>query len=776
MSRRNLKPHHKASKPTPRPSGAGGLGLKAFHLGNYSEAIRFWNELDAGDEPAVCAAVAEAHFRRALATRLTASEALADLRHAVDLLPDEARYWYQLGLMLHRNDHLEEARQAYARAADLGLARRGIGLVRGLAELEVDSGLSLDTLPWLTPEARTSLAPIAGLLRGEPPAAQALPARADASSPPGTIDPVTSLWQGLTLLARGDALGAYAALSPPKGQRLPVGAEPTRAFYFGVAAALGGKPPLALSVWREMLRVSSPAAGASPPHLNAYLSQISAHSILALQQEGRWEEALDQAQSSAALAPGDTWLLKAALIAANRLAVAAREAGEWNTAVGRWLTMRGLLETHPGLGPLPPILHNLAIAYEALQAWESAAQAWVALLNTLPRRSGRTPKNPLPTTEGPTLEEQRAWMRRRILDNYGRAKLPDEAISYYKQAVKADPENMDLRLEMVSALLANEQSIAARNEVQRILAKDPKQIDALLLLAEIHQARAENYAAERALSRILEIDSNHDTARKAIRQMMLERGMDAFNSGMYYEARDIYTAALTYAPDDPQLLVFLGQAELVLGRKKNAQAHFDAALATGSPAAYIQLFSFRGRSFDEAEARKILRRAEEAGLATFDLYMSAGVVCLTRRAPSGPAVKPYRTDVSPVWEKWGRELIEKGLELATDRADALESLLSALGPGYAVIAVDYARQLVALRPEDPECLLDLAFYQGIARDVAGGKTTLAQAERLARKQGRKDLLNSIAEMRQKIGSPMFGMLASVFGTGGLDPDDEEFFR
>ena len=93
MSRRHQKPHQKptVAKTPPHPEGARGLGLKAFRSSNYAEAIRLWNELES-EEPAVRAAIAEAHFRRALGTRISLPEAVADLRHAIDLFPDEARF------------------------------------------------------------------------------------------------------------------------------------------------------------------------------------------------------------------------------------------------------------------------------------------------------------------------------------------------------------------------------------------------------------------------------------------------------------------------------------------------------------------------------------------------------------------------------------------------------------------------------------------------------------------------------------------------------------
>ncbi|MCW3053391.1 MAG: prsT [Chthonomonadales bacterium] len=717
------------------------------------------------------AAIAEAHFRRALGTRISLPDAATDLRHAIDLLPDEARFWYQLGLMLHRSDQLEEACQAYARAADLGWTRRGMGVVRGLAELEADPEVSLDILPWLTPEARTALEPIARLLAGNTEVPPALATGPSVAGTSGVAEPVTALWKGLTLLAHGAAAEAYAALSPTNGQRLPVGAEPVRAFYFGVAAALAGKSEVALTAWREMERRSPQAAAARPPHFDASISQVASHRILSLQQEGRWEESLRQSQTSSALAPGDPWLHHATLLAANRLATAARDAGEWAGAVEHWQIIRSLLETHPNLGSLPPILHNLAVAYEALEEWEDAAEAWAALLNTFARRRGRAPAKPTPETEGVSVEEKSTWIRRRILDNYKRAELPEEAITYYKKAVKAEPENLDLRVEMASALLANDQSIAARNEVQRILDKDPKYVGALLLLAEIHHSRYEYYAAEQALIRVLNIDPSHEVARKALVQRMRERGSNTFNAGRHDQAREIYQQALKYAPNDPELLVFVGQSELVVGRAKQAQPYFDAALATRKPEAYLSMFLLWGRAHKEESAREILQGAEEAGVADSQFYLRVGVICLTMIAHPVAALSSRIPKAPPRWEEWGRELIETGLERVADQAEALEDVLTHLQGTHPAIAVEYAQRLVALKPEDPEVLLDLAFCQGLAKDVKGAKATLTQAERVARKQGRKDLLEPIARMRQEIGSPYFGMFGSLFGPGGLDIDD-----
>lgn len=785
-------PRRKHGRPAPagRPPSLRQLGLAAFRQHNYTDAIRHWSKFGPEDDPTICAALAEAHFHRALASRVHPANCVADLRRAVELSPKEPRFWHHLGLTLHRADQVEEAMTAYARAADLGLERRGFGFVRGLAEIEQarltghDASLRLlETLPWLSAEDCAALTPVAALVGGAPETilAAASDGWLERLKALGRNDSSAALWEGLAWLATGDAAKALAKLSLPKGQSLRAGAESVRVFYHGLAAAASGNPQAALNEWTEAARASAKANLPSLPRLSQGIAALHAQRLHDLQAAGRWVEVIKLAQGTLTLTPNEDSLLRFSLVAAHRLAKAAAEAGDWPTAIARWQTMRDLLETHPHLGPLPPLLRNIAIAQETLEQWEPAAEAWAALLKTLPRRPAKKKAASAPT--GSPADEQRAWLRRRILDNYKRAGRPNQAIVYYKQAVKAAPDDLDLRLELASALLANEQIIAARNEAQRILDKDPAHVGARLLQAEIHQARGEWYAAEQALRHVLEIDPQHDAARRGLAQAMLDRGVDAFNAGRYDLARTIYAEALTFSPADPQLLVFLAETELVSKDEAAAREHFEAALATGKPEAYVKVFDCWLKHQREDEARQTLARAEAAGVASPHLYIDAGVACLTHGAPPPPMPDLYgppkpRKPAKGKWEAWGRELIERGLASAPHQGEVLRYLVANLGMQQPALGVEYGRQLVALEPEDPSALMGLGLMQALSQDVSAAKDTLRKAEQLARKQGQSDLARDIGNMRREIGSPLFGIMGSLLSSLGpevLDEFDDEVF-
>ena len=741
-------------------------------------------------------------FRRAVDYRATPATRLADLQRAVELLPAEARFTYHLGLARHRANQVNEALTAYARAAELGYQRRGLAFVRGLAQIEqalAEGGEAgprlLAQLPWLgaATEERAALLPIAALVGGEPQTVLgALPAGWwEQLQSLGRSDLMAALWEGLAWLAAGEPAKARARLTLPTGRQLRAGAEGVRAFYSGLAAAAGGDAQAALAEWTSAAKNNAIV----PPRLRQSLSHLRQQELQELCTAGRWDEAFQRAQDALTLAPDEPMLLQTSLVAANRLAQAAANAGDWPAAIERWQAMRGILEQHPGLGPLPPLLRNLAVGHERLEQWEPAAEAWAALLKTLPRKPGRPAKARQPAPEpapgassapaGLPADAQRAWLQRRVLDNYQRAGRPDQAIAYYKQASKAAPGDLNLRLELAAALLANDQSIAARNEVQRILDKDPQHLGAFILLAEVNQAREEWYAAEQALRSALAIDPQHEAARRGLAQMMLERGVEAFNSGRIELARTTYAAALEFSPAEPQLLVNLAECELGLHQAAAAREHFEAALATGKSDAYAKVFESWLKHDHEAEARQVLARAEAASLASPQFCLEAGSACLTYGPPALAVPGPFGPPPKPVeakgkWEAWGRDLVDRGLASSPQPGEALRYLISTVGMQQPALGLDYARRLVALDPSDPSALMGLGLLQALNQDISAAKDTLRKAEQLARKQGQLDLVQEISSLRREVGSPLFGMMGSLLASLGPDAlddfADEEFFR
>ena len=730
---------------TPRQSG-----LRAFHRGDFNTAIAEWSRADATTEPGLRAALAEAHFRRALITA-DANLRTGDLRQAVEWIPGEGRYWYHLALAQHRADRLDDAIPAYTRAVELGFTRSGVSFARGLAEVERNPGLNLGALE--LPEAdRAELRPIAALLRGE--------AQSVLDAPPAHPDnPLAALWRGLALIQTGQLQDALSVLAS-QPQRLRGEAEAVRALYHGLALAGSGDEAKALNVW------TAAATRTSTPRLQDALAKAHLRRARADAEAGDWSAVLSSTAERRRVVPEHTGLLSIELVARSRLANEAAARGDWESAREHWMRMRAALEGQPEFGPVTPVLHNLGVTLERVERWEEAAEAWSALLSRLPRRP--TKKSPTDLHLPLPVAEYRAWLRRRVLDAYKRAGRPDEAIAHYRSAVKADPDDADLRLELADALLANDQIVAGRNELQRILKMMPAHAEAHLRLAEVHRQRGEWYAAEQQLRVVLETDPAQAAARRGLAEMLIERGHAQFDIGYYGRAKALYEEALSHTPDDAMLLVWLGNTELALRQAPSARARFDAALAKGDLHTFVAVFACWAHCNDRAEAQRILERAEAAGLASPHFYIDVAAECFKLAggppAPIGLRGSTRRGD-GP-WEKLGRDLLQKAESGRIDSVEELQHIIGLLGPLRPDLALNYAQTLIRRTPDDPLAILFLGILQGLSGQSKAGKDSLRRAAWLARKQGDVELLDEIEQYRTLINNPLLGLAPQM----GMPPD------
>src|SRR6266851_1808378 len=117
MAKKKARPRR--PQPTPMPQAAplteSERGVQAFSRNDYDAAITAWTGvLRAQASLSVASALAEAHFRRACTNlRKSPAQALADLKAATGLLPDDAIYNYHLGLAYHRLGDLKRAIEYY---------------------------------------------------------------------------------------------------------------------------------------------------------------------------------------------------------------------------------------------------------------------------------------------------------------------------------------------------------------------------------------------------------------------------------------------------------------------------------------------------------------------------------------------------------------------------------------------------------------------------------------------------------------------------------------
>lgn len=743
-------------------------GMQAFATGNFDAAITYWSRVIPQDEQ-VTAALAEAYFRRGL-TRADADSRMEDMHEAARQMPTEPRYQYHLGLALQRAGKTAEAIERYRELLTRHPNWPGVGMVLALAELSRNHAVDIATLPGSTAAVCAALQPVQAVLRGQP-----LP-----PPPPEQADnPLRMLWYGLSLIGKGDG-SARPALSQSKPLHAPQTAAVGR-FYEGVAAAQQGDRASALKLWQHVYAEH-----------RQYAPALAGHNLIALLLErlqadlnsGVPEAAADLARWASQVNLQHPALPPLLVQVLDRSARHAAAQGDWQQAAMLWEDARRIVSNSSSMGSPRPLLHNLAMAYEALDEWIAAAEMWRAMLRTRPRKTKAAAAEEAAADPLAYTDAQWAWIRKRVITCYKRAGEPGEAVKVFRQAIKADPNDLDMRIQLADALLANNQEQACLNELHRIVEIDPQHIEAHLRLAELHDAGGHWIAAERSLRIVLEQQPEREDVRRQIARLMLSRGHHLHNYGMLEAARRIFEEGQQFAPNDYEFPLNLARIAVDEGDTATAAPLLEQALqlAPDHPQAYIFVIDCWAVADRIDEAQEVLARAERLLTPTPEFYIDLVRVLLMHSRPSSSLATPFGAPALPSdqldgpWMTMATTALHKAIALRPDDARVRLQLAAELLPLNTEMALEQAAACVELDPTNAQGWMLLGILQGLHNRNREARTALREAAKLARQQGLHDLAAYAERLRSIVGpgfvlSLQMEMMNMSYG----DDVDDEFF-
>jgi tetratricopeptide (TPR) repeat protein len=745
-------------------------GLHSFQAGRFAEAIATWAPLADGDS-ALRAALAEAHFRRALAAHPSAP-ALDDLRRAVELMPDEPRYYFHLGRYLHQSGDLAAAIEQYRAALERDSGLVSAAKLLALAALEQNPRADLAALPGFSTAVEHVFAPAQALLRG-------------AAMPDQDETPVGHFWRGLGRIAAG-AADASEALADERSLPGPT-LNALRRYYRGLAAARAGDTETVLKLWQRRQE-----AGTPPARLHENLAVLLLDQLTALVDSGDTSGAATLALQSINL-PGNAAFDEQRLLALDRGAAAAALAGDWQRAAELWQAAREIVARNPSLGSPQPLLHNLALAYEQLERWEEAADAWRAMLRTRPRRKAAGQRA---GDQAGLSDAQWAWVRTRIITSYQHAGRPDLALAVFRQIIKEDPNDLDVRVQLSDALLANEQERAAENEIGRILQIDPHHVDALLRHAAFIDLRMQLPESEQIMRDLVARNPERADLRRIAGEHFLQHGRQYAEWGNIDRAYNAFVEGERYDPEN--FLLPLNQARMQIGRRPHEEirALVDkaAALVGEQPDGYVKILETWVIADRIDEARALLERLASDRKLDAPTYVDFGLMIFMRLTPPpaplgmfpflNAAPPPPPAPANTPWTQLASELLDRAVAMRPDDAALQMAIASALMLPRPDLAGPYVNAAAQLAPDDPNTLILLGMIQGLSEQVREAKATLQRAAQLARKQGQRDLAQHAQEIRQLVGTPMLrsmlqmSLLSDEIGGSAddLDLDSiEDFF-
>lgn len=155
---------------------------------------------------------------------------------------------------------------------------------------------------------------------------------------------------------------------------------------------------------------------------------------------------------------------------------------------------------------------------------------------------------------------------------------PELAVSYFRLAVKADPNSAIAAGELGAALFAIQNTSEAEQEFRRALDLDPKYTDARYNLASVEANNKQWSAAAGDFRAVLNSNPNHKNARERLGEVLYMWGDELSDSGDREQAAQRYREALVFRPDDPDLHFQLAATLAQLGRFSEAKTEFETVL------------------------------------------------------------------------------------------------------------------------------------------------------------------------------------------------------
>jgi tetratricopeptide (TPR) repeat protein len=419
------------------------------------------------------------------------------------------------------------------------------------------------------------------------------------------------------------------------------------------------------------------------------------------------------------------------------------------------------------------------------------------MLRTRPRRKAAGQRA---AEESALSDQQWAWVRTRIITCYQHAGRPDAALAVFRQIIKEDPSDLDVRVQLADALLANDQERAAENEIGRILQIDPQHVDALLRHAAFIDTHMRLPESEQIMRDLVARHPERADLRQLAGQHFLQHGRQYAEWGNLDTAYKAFVEGERYDPEN--YLLPLNQARMQIGRRTHEEIRTlvdrATALAGDQPEAFVKILETWVIADRIDEARALLDQLAGDQKLDAPAYVDIGLMMIMRTTPPpaplgmfpflGAAPPPPPAPTDTPWTRLASELLDRAVAMRPDDVALRMAIASALLLSRPDLAGRHVAAAAQLAPDDPNTLILLGMVQGLNEQVREAKATLQRAAQLARKQGQRELAQQAHEMRQLVGTPMLrsmlqmslmsaelGDLDDGFDDDGLDLDSIEGF-
>ena len=574
MAKRKKKRGYRGARPASRPSTADiGITLYqrgeiAFRLKDYATAVKSWrSEIRANPKAGLSRRLAEAHFRYALSMdrECNLTQIISELHQASRQAPDVAIYRYHLGLAYHQKKQYNKAIDAYRQA--LRLRPDDERFRRHLALASTELGQDIQD-------------PVVSVIKS---IQQERYAEARETLDQHSLGAIHGVVDGCVIAM----LGEYAKAKRQLNQYASTKYGALISYYLGLIYAQEGKESSAIKHLEAAITEPYAADVCKPILISIYKQRAAAHV-----EAGEHAKANRFWNKIAQLDPQDT-------AADNATAASLQEGfhqaseGNFSQAMRSWKRLINRGVEHPAL------LQNYAIACDQSENYENAIETWQQLATVWEQQQPTAP-------DKERLKRKLALVYRRIGEIALRLGDVYRAKEAYKKALTFVPEDLEIRLRLVTLLAEEDNLNAAMRQLRQLRRRHPDNIRVLELEITL-SLESDNYRkALQACLEILKLDPKHQKAMELLESLGIECVQRLSKQKDHRQASRLLQSFIEVYPTHTPFYMMLGAAFLKQKRVTEADRVLadaieiaeDKALALAQVgAAYVST-----EHFDRAES------------------------------------------------------------------------------------------------------------------------------------------------------------------------------
>ena len=401
------------------------------------------------------------------------------------------------------------------------------------------------------------------------------------------------------------------------------------------------------------------------------------------------------------------------------------------------------------------LVANKAIAHEKLEAWGAAADSW----REFARRRGRK--------EGAVnylSPDQVARLWSRISNLYMRVEREEDAITTLQTALKYDPDDLDMSIDLARRYAEAGRFEASQNQIDRVVKKHPQSAKAYAFKAEVADIAPRGWGlinTEAIESWEKVIDLNDDSFDAYARQQLQQSYLEAFARLMNFsfnpsqplsfarEKLDKFPDFHLFRADFAGALMNVDSADEVI------QEQIDLLDLTNEPA-LLHIMVLCHVFERDALAKTILQRADDLGAVTFDFY---GLIAHN-------VLQEGLTDIGIAYFEEGQKHApddEKRQNLRLLQASTYVEV-GMYDEGEAVL-----KEMLAQDPDFGPAQLTYAMLYLNKGNSSRTKFYLSKAEKWAQAHNHSEMLQIIESMRFQLDNPLASLLPPGFDPSLLPP-------